>query len=311
MTWFPPEPDVPASQRGTASGPVRYEDVAQDGRVMLMALPHSIGLTVWQGLLQHDAGARATQRQGVIPVLTRFAIEGTDSPISVRNRLEFSGCYQLAHTVDDAGAVNRLVLNMWTRAKAPIGRTYGPPPPGHGELAPIGRVFAEHVFTRLFAKPAERKVLRFDVDGRLPVPPDRYAWQRPDALLAGPLDAEPVDKGFVPDGMALAFGVMHTDSNKHVNSLVYPRLFEEAALRRFAAAGQPTTVLARTLEVAYRKPFFAGERTRVLVRAFRAGSVLTATGAFVPEPAGGAVALDPAAPETIARAHVFVRMRFW
>src|SRR5205823_12900006 len=36
-----------------------------------------------------------------------------------------------------------------------------------------------------------------------------------------------------PDDFAETFGLVHTDSNHHVNSLVYIRLFEEAALRRF------------------------------------------------------------------------------
>ena len=38
----------------------------------------------------------------------------------------------------------------------------------------------------------------------------------------------------------VVFGVVHTDSNHHVNSLVYFRLFEEAALRRFAQLGAAT-----------------------------------------------------------------------
>jgi hypothetical protein len=302
-SWIPDEPDVPASQRGAATSHLRYEDVAQDGRVLLLSLPHSIGLTVWQGVLQHDAAARAMQRSGVIPILTRLTVEGTDATVSVRKPFSFEGCYQMGHTVDERGEVNRIVLNMWTHGSAPIGRTYGPPPERHGEPARVGRVFAEHTFTRLFAPPEQRKVLRLEVEGRPPVPPDRYTWRAPEELLAVPAGATMFDDALVADEVAMAFGMTHTDSNQHVNSLVYPRLFEEAALRRFAARGQKTAVLARALEVSYRKPCFAGERTRIVLRAWREpGGQLGAAGVFLPEPADL---------ERVGRANVFVRMRFW
>ena len=53
----------------------------------------------------------------------------------------------------------------------------------------------------------------------------------------------------------LRFGVMHTDPNNHVNSLVYPRVFEEAAMALRGGIDP-----ARALEVVWRKPIFAGER---------------------------------------------------
>ena len=58
---------------------------------------------------------------------------------------------------------------------------------------------------------------------------------------------------------SFTFGMMHTDSNQHVNSLVYPRVFEELAVRRHGDA----KLLARAVEMRWRKPFFAGERARV------------------------------------------------
>jgi hypothetical protein len=237
----------------------------------------------------------------VIPILTRMVVVGTDTPVSVRKPVSFTGCFQMAHTVDAAGAPNRIVLNMWTHGEAPVGRTHGPPPEHAGELRPIGRVFAEHVFTRLFAPASERKVLALDVDGKPHVPPARYDWHEPAALLAPPPAAALLDDALAPDEVALAFGLMHTDSNQHVNSLVYPRLFEEAALRRFAARGQKTQVLARTLEVAYRKPCFAGDRVRVWLQAFSQAGTLGAIGAFFPE---GVRPDDP------RRAHAFARMTF-
>lgn len=304
--WFPPEPDVPETMRAVASGHLRYEDIAQDGRVLLGALPHSVGLVVWQQLLEKHEGARAATKAGLIPILTRVVVEGEETTLSVRKPVEFSGCFNFGHVVDAAGAVNRIVLNIWTRGEGIVGRTYGPPPAGAGSRATVGRVFAEHTFTRLFAAPAERKVLRMDgIPGMPPVPPERYDSPAPMSLLSPPPGATLLHDSLVADDIALAFGLTHTDSNQHVNSLVYPRLFEEAALRRFAARGRETSVLARTLEITYRKPFFAGQRARIVLQAYEHAGRLGAVGAFMPEPEDGYIDLT-----LLARAHAFIRMTF-
>jgi hypothetical protein len=300
--WFPPEPTVPDTMRAAASGHLRYEDIAQDGRVLLGALPHSVGLVVWQKLLEKHEGARAATKAGLIPILTRVVVEGEETTLSVRKPVEFSGCFQFGHVLDDAGAVNRIVHKIWTRGEGTIGRTYGPPPPRAGEMATVGRVFAEHTFTRLFAAPADRKVVRLDgIPGMPPVPPERYDSPAPMSLLSPPPGATLLHDALVPDDIALAFGLTHTDSNQHVNSLVYPRLFEEAALRRFAAHGRATSVLARTLEIAYRKPFFAGQRARIVLQTYEHAGRLAAIGAYLPEPADLG---------QLARAHSFIRMSF-
>jgi len=304
--WFPPEPDVPATMRAAASGHLRYEDITQDGRVAIGALPLSVGLVVWQELLEKHEGARAATRAGLIPILTRFVVEGEETTLSVRRPVEFTGCFNFGHVVDSAGAVDRIVLNIWTRGEGIVSRTYGPPPANAGSRATVGRVFAEHTFTRLFAAPAERKVVRLDgIPGMPPVPPERYDAPAPISVLTPPPGATLIDDALVADEVALAFGLTHTDSNQHVNSLVYPRLFEEAALRRFAMRGRSTAVLARTLEIGYRKPFFAGQRARVVLQAYEHAGRLAAAGAFLPEPASGPVDLAQ-----IARAHSFIRMTF-
>src|SRR5262245_58386931 len=161
---FPTPPDVPDEQRAAGQVPLRYEDVSQDGRVKLLALPHTIGAIVWQNALRPSAVQRA-QHSGIVPILTRFVMEGGGGPVSVRKPLDAAGRYQLAHTVDAAGAVNRLILNIWVDVHAPIGRTHGPHPPHAGEEVRVGRAFAEHVFTRPFGPPPLRKVLRFDFEG--------------------------------------------------------------------------------------------------------------------------------------------------
>ena len=300
---FPPEPDVPPTQRAQGEVPLRYEDISQDGRVKLLALPQTIGAIVWQHALRPSAIV-AAQHSGIVPILTRFVMEGGGGPVSVRKPLDAQGRYALYHTVDDKGAVNRLVLNIWIDVHAPLGRTH--PILGAGESVPegggaptgsagrgggihppvlhVGRCFAEHVFTRPFGDEHHRKVLKFDYEGLPAVPPAKWTWRRPDEVLALPDGARALDPEPVPDIAPCLFGLTHTDSNQHVNSLVYPRLFEEAALRQLAAHGHSLQLLASECEVAYRKPCFAGDRMRILVRAFETpDGVAGAVGAFVPD----------------------------
>ncbi|KYF84822.1 hypothetical protein BE18_06705, partial [Sorangium cellulosum] len=250
MHYFPDEPHVPEQQQATAVMHLRFEDVSQNGRVMLDALPHGLGPAIWVKLLRASPVEALMTTQGIIPILTRLIIEGGDGPVAAREPLALKGSYQLARTEDAASEVNRLILAMWLSAmwlsaSARRSRTYGPPPPGAGEPIQVGRVFAEHVFTRPFAEPGARKVLRFDAQDLPPVPPERYAWRSPEALMGLPAGAEPFDPEPTLDPIPIAFGLDHTDGNQHVNSLVYPRLFAEAALRRLAQHGHGTAVLAR------------------------------------------------------------------
>src|SRR6185369_14676109 len=98
-----------------------------------------------------------------------------------------------------------------------------------------------------------------------------YTWRGPEAALALPDDAIALDPQPILDDGTTVFGRDHTDSNQHVNSLVYTRLFIEAALRRLWDHGHKGPLLARSAEIAYRKPCFAGERVKVAVRAFKLG----------------------------------------
>ena len=102
-------------------------------------------------------------------------------------------------------------------------------------------------------------------------------------MLLPPEGARALDETMLPDEAEVAFGLEHTDSNQHVNSLVYPRLFIDAALRRLAAHGFPTALSARRIEIAYRKPCFAGQRATIWVQAWQDGESLVATGVFASE----------------------------
>jgi hypothetical protein len=264
-SWVPPEPSVPPEQHARGGIHLRYEDVSQSGHVVLAALPHAV-VTVWR----HLARARMTAfGAGVVPILSRIVMEGGEGPVSVDAAAEAEGFYHLARTVGPDGAVDRLVLAMWARVIAPIGRTHPPQPPDAGRSVVAGRVFVEHVFTRPFAGAAERRVRALDLgDGRTFVPEPRYELRDPEALLSLPEGAAPLHAEPVLDDAPTVFGLDHTDSNQHVNSLVYPRLFLEAALRRLEALGRGAPRLARAGEIAFRKPCFAGDRARVATRAF-------------------------------------------
>ena len=277
---------------------LRYEDVAQDGRLVLEAIP--VGLaTVWGRLLGSEAVRAALISQGVIPILTRLTLDGGPGPFAMDHPLEVEGGYLLAHDLGEDGQVARLLLDMDASLWGPKGRTNLPPPDDAGTRALAGRVRAEHVFTRPFAPPGERKVLALDLGGKPFVPAARRTWLPAATVLEVPRGAAPLDEAYVEDAARLALGLTHTDSNQHVNSLVYPRFFEEAALRRLAALGRSTALLARELEVAYRRPSFAGEQLRVVVRAFEWEERVVCTGAFFGEGEDS---------RELSRARVFVRL---
>jgi hypothetical protein len=231
-----------------------------------------------QQVVRH--GLRA---QGIIPILTRFTIEGGPGPFAVDRPLDVEGGFTIAHDADDDGNVRRILLDMEVDIFGQKGRTNLPPPEDAGARTFAGRVCAEHVFTRPFAPPGERKVLALEI-GDLRIPPGpRRAWCAPGTTIEPPPSARALESGFAEDAVTVVMGAGHTDSNQHVNSLVYPRLFEEAALRRMVALGRPATVLSRALDIAFRRPTFAGEKLRIALRAFEDGQRVVCVGAFFGE----------------------------
>ena len=249
---------------------------------MTLSLPHAMGEIVWQRSFAHHP-ILAALHAGIVPILTRLVVEGGEGPISLRAPLEGRSIARLAHTVGESGEVERLLLQMWVRLEGRLGRARGEKPAEANQPLYAGRIYAEHVFTRLFAPLAERKITRFDLPGLPSVPPARSLWRSPNAVLAPPPSAVWLDDAMVLDEAPVAFALHHTDSNQHVNSLVYPRLFQDAVARRLAAHGIPTKLFSRRFEVAYRKPCFAGDRLRLTLRAFADGDRLGAVGALLAE----------------------------
>jgi hypothetical protein len=294
-TNFPAEPNVSDDQRGAGVVALRYEDVAQDGRVAIGAIPQAIGAAVWRAVLARHPAHALMRERGVLPILTRLVVLGGDGSCSVDEPLDATGCYEPAASVDTRGEVDRLYLNMWASLEGPRARTFDAAPRGNRERHVVGRVFGEHVFTRPFGPPAERKITRLTLPGLPEVPEPRYAPRPLHAVLTPPPNTTALDAEPLADSVPLVLGLAHTDSNQHVNSLVYPRLFEEAVLRRLSQHGVTRPLLAREVELLYRKPSFAGEAVRVVLRTFRDGARYFATGTFLAEG-------DLLSPESLAAA---------
>ncbi len=277
---------------------MRFEDVTQDGRLVLEALPTALGPTVWRGLLEKTPALRACYAQGIFPILSRIMLEGTPGPFSANNRLEGEGTYRFSRTDD-----GRFMLDVWSDLFAPTGRTHGPPSEGPPVLA--GRVLAEHVFTRPFAPPGERRVTALDFEGA-PVPTEAHRAPPPfEAVAALPEGAVPLEPAPRIDPMPIVFGLVHTDGNMHVNSLAYLRVLEEAALRRFVELGRGSLVLGRAIDIAYRKPCFAGQTMRVVQQAFEIGGKVGISAVLV----DASTIVDGTVPPD-QRPNIFARMTF-
>jgi hypothetical protein len=254
---IPPMPPARGYEgTGRAEVAPRYEDVTQDGRVVLTSLMPGVGFAVWRELLAKMPAGDSFRAQGILPILRRLIItdgggQGPNAgPFSVHVPFSYEGTWRLAR---ERGG-DRIFVNMWVDAFAPISPSLGPPPARDAERVLLGRIFAEHVVTRPFGPPDGRKVTRIDPASGLPeIPEDEHELLPHEALVPSSMRLTPAD----PE--AVTFGMMHTDSNQHVNSLVYPRVFEELVVRRH---GDPK-LLARAVEIRWRKPFFAGERARV------------------------------------------------
>lgn len=270
-------PEMPARPVVTGRESVRYEDITQDGRLRLLGMPHTLGL-LWRDLM--SAGPyRDLAREGTLAILTHLELRGGEGPIAVKNPLEVRACHRMAHTVDEQGAVDRILLDMWAELDAPRARTHGPQPDGAGETIRAGSLFARHVFSRPFAPPAQRKVRRLQHPDLPEVPEHVERWSPPQAATVWPDAADAFGDAAGEASRSIAFSLDHTDSNQHVNSLVYPRMFEDAAHAHLADVGGDPAPMMRALSIGFRKPCFAGERHALRLSAFAVSDPASSAGA--------------------------------
>jgi hypothetical protein len=241
---------------------------------------------------------RACYAKGIFPILSRIMLEGTPGPFSPANRMECEGSFRFSRTDD-----GRFMLEVWTDVFAPVGRAHAPPQDGPRILA--GRVLAEHVFTRPFAPAGERRVTSLDFEGAPVVTDIRRVPPPFEEVAALPAGATLLDAAPRVDPVPIVFGVFHTDGNMHVNSLAYLRVLEEAALRRFVEHGRGSLVLGRAIDIAYRKPCFAGQTMHVVQQAYELDGKLGVSATLVEAAkiVGGTVPAD-------LRANIFARMVF-
>lgn len=260
----------------------RYEDVTQSGRVLLPALAAALGKTVWRELIEPSPVTELMRAQGVVPILRRMVVRMAKGPFSPLAPFDVVSAYQLAHEPAPSGGAARLFALMWLEARAPHGSAYAPPSQGD-EPALVGTLFAEHVLTRLFGAPEERRVTRLDAPGLPEVPPHTHAFVAADALLEPPLGAATLTPA--PREEPHTFALSETDSNQHVNSLAYPRIAEAHALRALAEHGvEDAYRLAVTgVETCWAKPLFAGDRVLVATRAYRVAERFVVACSFAPE----------------------------
>lgn len=242
---------------------LRYEDISQDGRALLNSIPPALG-AVWRTLLAEVPDAEVLQRRGILPILSRIRIDVTEHVVSPFRPCSVTGYgEQLRGVADD---YTRVLFNVHARISAKGGHAFFPGASSDTDL--VGTMFAEHVFTRPFAPREQRRVVPADILAAGLLIEAECPFERASTVIAEPEGATPIDAAFVRGDVPLAMGLMHTDANQHVNSLTYPRLFEEALLRRLSALGRPLAVRARSLTIGYRRPSFAGDVLRVDTRLY-------------------------------------------
>jgi hypothetical protein len=274
----PPVPVFPPEQTVTTESSLRYEDCAQDGRLIPIAVPTAMG-ALWRDVLRQHRGQRNSVAAGVIPILTRITLHTLDQPIRIDRPVEFRAGFLLAHDTEN-GEVSRLFMNVWADVHGIAGRIG--PRQVDGALSRAGTLFAEHTFTRLFAPPDQRKVTKFETEGYPTVPETHYPSPPPRTAQDVPAGAIWLDE-LARDPVDITFTLDQTDANQHVNSLVYIRTFLDATQRRIAATGRSMKVRSKAVDIAYRKPCFAGDRVHCELRLFTLDDGIGAAGLIAGE----------------------------
>jgi hypothetical protein len=279
---FGTDSQYPAPDAARADFQIRYDDLTQHGHIKQVTLPMVLARVCMEKLWAHHPLV-VTRKQGIVPILSRLVIESEPIAVSFGSPLEGRGRIELAKEHARDGTVSALFMNSYADVWAIPSRRNKGVDPNAREHVRIGRAFGEHVLTRPFGPAEERKVLSFDVPGHAALPDATHARVRVDKNVELPEGASALDATFTPDAAAWSFGLIHTDLNQHVNSLVYARMFEEAAVRRAAQHGHNRALFARKLSLCYRKPSFAGETMHCMLRAFELDGGFGVVGYLAPQ----------------------------
>ncbi|NRA34639.1 MAG: hypothetical protein HRU17_15010 [Polyangiaceae bacterium] len=247
---------------------VRFEHVAQDGRPKIDALLLAIEESGWGGLLRHLKFPIGLRKHGLYPILAKIHAKSTDASIRARGTLSSVSNVELGYT-PDKGQGRRELMRIHTDVRGTSGRTHGAKPEDEGQAVEIGQLTTEYVWTKLFAEPGQRRVHTLPETDFEGVPRGPLQWSAPESLLQLAADEQALESELSPDSAVTRVGLTHTDANHHVNSFVYPRLFEEAALRRLAGLGRATPdLLVREAHFAFQRPGLVGMELQVRARAF-------------------------------------------
>ncbi len=257
-------PEVPEAQRFEAPFAMRYPDLSQRHRVKAGTMAFALETTAWQGLLAppHPVASLARD-QGVLAILTRLRIRMDDVEVRPYDTLRARGAAWLGEQAVP-NRPQRHLLDLGADLIRVEGETE----------ARVGRVVGRHVFTRPFAAPAERAVTDWPASlGDAMSAAVDTAFLAPATVISPPKDARRLDADFVNTG-AFTFSLANTDPNQHVNSLEYIAVARRRVALADVAGG--ASLWLRDVEVAYRKPSFAGDTVDIYVQRFRQGDGLCA-----------------------------------
>ena len=273
----PPIPTFPPGQSLTSPLGLRFEDVTQQGYLLPIAIPPVLA-PLWRDVVAPHAGVRNAIASGVIPILTRLTLVTEDQQVRADRAAQAHAGFVIARSGE--GDEARVYFNAWAELRASAGKLSR-----HAEVGALtlaGTLVAEHTFTRLLAPPDQRRVTRLEVEGLPAVPEIEYAAPMSTSAQAAPNGAQWLDE-LAPDTAEYCFTYDQTDSNQHVNSLVYIRIVLDAVNRRLAAVGHTLHVRSRAIDIAYRKPCFAGDRVRAHLRLFEHEGMIGAAGRIAGE----------------------------
>ncbi|HEY3806775.1 MAG TPA: hypothetical protein VGL61_29430 [Kofleriaceae bacterium] len=267
----PAMPEFPPGQSTVNRAYLRFEDVAMDGRMMPISMPPMMS-GLWREVLVDHRGASNALKQGILPILTRLVMTSSGAAIRIDREVETRCGFELARDP----ATSKLFMNVWAATRGAAGKL-SRAAASAGELVDAGSLFAEHTFTRVLAPPGQRAVTELEVEGYPRIPETSYAAAPPTSAEDAPPGARWLDE-LAPDDADHVFTLDQSDSNQHVNSLVYVRVFLDAVYRRLAARGHVGKLRSTAIDIAYRKPCFPGDRVRTRLRLYEHDGALGLAG---------------------------------